>query len=169
MAEQWLHDVFASPGGWDLLVIAARTALLYLFVVIALRVTGKRQFGEMNTLDLLLIMVISNAVQNAMSQQSPHLSVALVSSATLILIAIVFRRLTSKFPMLEPLLLGEPTVLVENGRLISRELHGQGLTENDLMTAVRGQGIADLKGVRLAVLEVNGNISIVPREDAPAK
>jgi len=154
-------------GEWDpitLAAIATRTAILFGFLFIAIRLTGKRQFGEMNTHDLLLIVVMCNAVQNGMTRQSPHLSVALVSAGTLLIIGLVLGLLTGRSESRERELFGEPTVLIENGGVVRRHLREQRVTECELMAAVRGRGLADANQVRLAVLEVNGTISVVPRE-----
>jgi len=153
-------------GEWDpihLAAIATRTAILFAFLFIALRITGKRQFGEMNAHDLLLVVVACNAVQNGMTGQSPHLSVALVSAGTLFIIGLVLGLLTGRSNSRERGLVGVPTVLIENGRVIWRHLREQRVTDCELMAAVRGRGLADKNQVRLAVLEVNGTIGVVPR------
>jgi uncharacterized membrane protein YcaP (DUF421 family) len=154
-------------GEWDpisLAAVATRTAILFGVIFAALRATGKRQFGEMNTHDLLLVVVVCNAVQNGMTRQSPHLSVALVSAGTLLAIGWVLGYLTGRSRSMERRLFGVPIVLIENGRVIGRHLREQSVTENELMAAVRGRGLVEPAQVRLAVLEVNGAISIVPRE-----
>jgi len=154
--------------GWNpifLAAIATRTVIVFVFLFLALRVTGKRQFGEMNVHDMLLILVVSNAVQNSMTRQSPHLAPGLVSAGTLLILGWLLGYVTGRFPAGEPALRGEPTVLVENGRVLGRQLREQGVNQDDLMAAVRNRGLAGLEGVRLAVLEANGTISIVPWEN----
>jgi uncharacterized membrane protein YcaP (DUF421 family) len=157
-----------GDGGIGFLAaIAVRTAIVFVVLVVGLRVTGRRQAGELNVHDLLLVLIAANAVQNAMTRGDGHLLVALVSSGTLLLVGSLFAALQSRFPFWERQVVGVPTVLVESGRLIGRNLRREGLSEGELLAAVRDQGLADLAGVRLAVLETDGSISVIPREQEP--
>jgi uncharacterized membrane protein YcaP (DUF421 family) len=143
---------------------AARTALVLIALVIAIRLAGKRHTGEGSTGDILLVLTMANAVQNAMTKGDGHLLVALVSAATLLgvgwLIAVVLERR----PGLQPWVSGQPTLLVHDGRILRGALQREHLTEERLMVAVRSQGLARVEDVKLAVLEVNGSISVIPKE-----
>ena len=150
-----------------LAAVAVRTAVVLVLLVIGLRVTGRRQAGELNLHDLLLVLVLANAVQNAMTKGDGRLTVALVSSGTLLLLGWLLAILQSRHPSWEGRVVGAPTVLVEGGRRIRRHLRREGVTEGDLMAAVREQGLDDLAGVKLAVLETDGSISVIPREQEP--
>lgn len=145
-----------------LAAVAARTALVFLFLVIALRLTGRRQVGELNLHDLLLVLVMANAVQNAMTRGDGALAVALVSAATLLIMGVLFAYLESRHTSLERQLLGVPRVLVERGQIVKSHLREEGVREDELMAAVRDQGLADLSRVKLAVLEIDGSISVIP-------
>jgi uncharacterized membrane protein YcaP (DUF421 family) len=147
-----------------LAAVAVRTALVFAFLVAGLRLTGRRQAGELNLRDLLLVLVLANSVQNAMTQGDGRLTVALVSSGTLLLLGTLFAALQSRHPCWERWVVGVPTVLVEDGRARRRSMRREGVSQNDLLAAVREQGLADLSGVRLAVLEVDGSISVIPRD-----
>jgi uncharacterized membrane protein YcaP (DUF421 family) len=151
-----------------LAAVAVRTAIVLVVLAVGLRITGRRQAGELNLHDLLLVLILANAVQNAMTRGDGRLSVALVSSATLIVLGLLFARLQSRHPSVEEWGEGAPTVIVEDGRAIRRNMRREGVTEEDLRAAVRDQGVADLAGVKLAVLESNGSISVVPREHSSA-
>ncbi|HZU37260.1 MAG TPA: YetF domain-containing protein, partial [Gemmataceae bacterium] len=129
-----------------------------------LRLTGRRQAGELNLHDILLVLILANAVQNAMTQGDGRLTVALVSSGTLVLLGTLLALLQSRFPSLEKHMVGEPTVLVEGGRMLRREMRREGVTEEDVLAAVREQGLADLAAAKLVVLEVDGSISVIPQE-----
>ncbi len=153
----------ADSGFGFLAAIAVRTALVFLALVVGLRVTGRRQAGELNLHDVLLVLVLANSVQNAMTRGDGHLGVALVSAGTLILVGWLLAALQSRFPACEKWTAGEPTVLAEDGRLLRSELRREGMTEDEVMAAVREQGLADLAGAKLIVLEVDGSISVVPR------
>lgn len=151
-----------------LAAIAVRTAIVFLVVVAGLRITGRRQAGELNLHDLVMVLVLGNAVQNSMTKSDSQLAVALVSAGTLLLLGWLFASLLSRHPSGERLAVGGPIVLVENGRMLKRNMRMEGVTESDLLPAVRDQGVANLAGVRLAVLEIDGSISVVPRESFPA-
>src|SRR5581483_9904748 len=126
------------------------------------------QIGEMNTHDVLLVLILANAVQNAMTTGSGQIAVALLAAGTLILLgrlaAVSFRR----WPSLEERLMGAPTVIVHDGQVISRSLRAEGLTLEEVRSAVRAQGLEHLDDVKLAVLEMDGSISVIPRERAGA-
>ncbi len=150
-----------------LAAVAVRTALVFAVLAVGVRVTGRRQAGELNLRDLLLVLILANAVQNAMTRGDGRLAVALVSSGTLLALGTLIAALQSRFPFWERRVVGVPKVLVEGGRANRREMRREGVSRGDLMAAVRDQGVADLSGVRLAVLEADGSISIIPAERGP--
>jgi len=151
-----------------LAAVAVRTAIVLGFLVLLLRLTGKGQAGEMRTHDLVTVLVAANAVQNAMTQGDGRLGVALVSAATMIFLGWLFATAFRRKPEWRRALVGVPTVLVEDGRVHRRELGREGISREQLNAAVRDHGIADVRDVRLAVLEVDGTISVIPREAAHA-
>ncbi len=145
-----------------LAAVAVRTAIVLTSLVVGIRLVGKRHVGEMAVHDILLILLMANAVQNAMTRGNGHLSVALVSAGTLIsmgwLAAVAFR----SRPILERFVSGKPTVLVHRGKVVSDNLRREQVTREQLALALRTQGVARVEDVRLAVLEANGAISVVP-------
>lgn len=153
---------FSEPA--FLAEIAIRTAIIFLLVVAGLRITGKRQAGELNLHDLVMVLILGNAVQNAMTKGDGRLSVAVISAGALIALGRLFAGLLSSSSAVERLAVGGPVVLAENGRLYRPSMRREGITQTDLLAAVRDQGIADLGVVRLAVLEIDGSISVIPRE-----
>jgi len=150
-----------------LLALAVRTLIVLAILVVALRLLGKRQAGEMRTLDILVVLIVANAVQNAMTKSDGHLAVGLVAAGTLILAGWLSGVVLQHRSKLETRLLGAPLVLVRQGQVIRKNLRKEGLTENDLMVAMRGRGLSDLCQAKLAVLEMDGSISVVPRDEAP--
>ncbi len=152
---------------WTLSVIAGRTAIVFVFVVFGLRLLGKRQIGQMNIYDLALIMALANAVQNAMTSGSGLLAVGIVSSSTLIgagrLLTVFFQRSSG----MEKRVIGSPTILVYEGHVFSERMRRECITDAELMTALREHGVCDTDEAKLAVLEVDGTISVVPC-DAPS-
>jgi uncharacterized membrane protein YcaP (DUF421 family) len=155
---------------WFLSVIAARTAIILIFLIAALRLLGKRQTGGMNVFDLVLILAIANAVQNAMTEGSGRLAVGLVSAGTLLFLGRVLGLMFLRRPSVEARLVGSPTILVSNGRLDEAALQREAVTQDELLAALRQYGLADLSDVKLAVLEVDGTLSVIPKERSdPAK
>ncbi len=159
----------ADAGIGSLAATAARTAVVLLVLLVGLRVTGKRQAGEGNLSDLLLALMIANAVQNGMTRGSGSLGVALVSAGTLLALAWLVAGVLSRRPDWEWWAVGGPTVLVEDGRVVRRRAHREGVTDQELMAAVRDQGLAGVDGVKLAVLEPDGSISVIPRDRDPGE
>jgi len=158
----------SAPSLALLATIAMRTAIVLLVLFGGMRLLGKRAIGELNLYDLLLILMISNAVQNCMTEGIGPLAVALVSGSTLLLVGWSVAELLARRPSLERRAMGAPAVLVHHGRLIAGTVRRERLGKEEIMTAVREQGLARLEQVKLAVLEVDGTISVVPEEPAPA-
>jgi len=156
----------SSPG--LLVAIFMRTAIVLLVLFAGMRLLGKRAIGELNLYDLLLILMISNAVQNSMTEGIGPLAVALTSGTTLLVLGWSVAELLARRPGLERHAMGAPAVIVRHGHLIARTVRHERLDRDEIMTAVREQGLARLDEVKLAVLEVDGTISIVPEEPTPA-
>ena len=164
MFERWLAEVFSCPDGLTVLGIAGRTAVIYLFIVIGVRQLGTRELGRLNAYDFVLVVVLANAVQNALVGGDNTLVGGLVSALTLLLMNLLFTRLLNRFPWLEKQVVGEPAVLVSDGQAQWDRMRREGVTRDELMAALREHGVTRLEEVRLAVLEVDGDISVVPRD-----
>ena len=164
MFDQWLNAVFDTPDRLTLLAVVGRTVLLYLFIVIALRLLGTRELGQNSVYDLVLIVVIGNAIQNALVAGSNTLVAGLVSAATLLLLNLGLSWLLNRFPKLEKQLSGEPVVLIADGKPSKERMEREGVTDEELMAALREHGVQQLEDVLLAVLELDGSVSVVPRE-----
>lgn len=162
--EQWLAEVFSRPDLLGMLAIAAKTAVIYVFVLAGLRLLGTRELGQMSAYDLVLIVVIANAVQNALVGGDTTLVGGMVSALTLLVLNRVFTWLLDRFPALERRMVGEPVVLVSDGLPRWDRMRREGVTREELMAGLREHGVASLDEIRLAVLEVDGTISVVPRE-----
>ena len=147
---------------YDLSLIAARTLIVLIFLVAALRLLGKRQIGQMNVYDLVFIMALSNAVQNAMTKGSGDLAVGFVSAGVLLLAGRLLSALFVRAPRLEERLVGMPAVLINNGKVAVDQMRREHITEEQLLAALRQHGLHTPEQVKMAVLEVDGSISIVP-------
>ncbi len=164
MFDQWLHGVFSHPDLASLLAVCAKTAVIYLFVVAGLRLLGSRELGEMSTYDFVLVVVIANAVQNALVGGDNTLAGGLASALTLLLMNRAMTWLLDRIPALRRTVVGEPVVLVTDGHPLWKRMQREGIDREELMAALREHGVADLEDVRLAVLEVDGEVSVVPRQ-----
>ena len=153
----------------DVGVYAARTLIVMVFLVVAFRLAGKREMAQLNVYDLAMLMALSNAVQNAMTGGKGNLTVGLATSTTIFVVAWVVTKVVWRRPLLEHRVIGWPTVIVSDGVVVRRHMRRERVTEAELAEAVRARGLAAVDDVRLAVLEVDGTISVVPREpEGPA-
>lgn len=150
----------AGPG-------AARAVLrplaIYFGVFLLLRLTGKRSLGEITTFDFVLLLIMSEAVSNALLAGDNSITAALIAVATLVFADIVLALLARKFKPLERILEDEPVLLLANGKPFPDRLTRQRVTEADILEAARRtHGLDRLDQVRFAVLERSGKISIIP-------
>jgi uncharacterized membrane protein YcaP (DUF421 family) len=158
---QTLDQLF-NPDPLSLVLIVARTLIVYFVLLVALRLSGKREIGQMTPFDLVVLLVISNAVQAAMVGPDISLNGGILAALSLLVINHLVNRLGLKSRVFEQRVAGQPSLLVSNGQLIEEHLQHEGVTADEVMQALREHGIDDLKSVKLAVLEVDGTISVVP-------
>ena len=144
--------------------IVLRTAIVYFFLVLILRLTGKREVGQMSILELIVILVISDAVQNSMVGENTSLWGGLVAVVTLFVADNLLKYAANRSERLRKAVEGEPRLLVRDGRILTKALKEEGVDVEEVRAAARGAGIARLDDVRLAVLETDGSISIIPME-----
>jgi uncharacterized membrane protein YcaP (DUF421 family) len=142
-----------------------RAVVVYAFLILILRLTGKRQIGQMSPFDLVLLLVLSNAVQNAMNGGDNTVAAGLILATTLIAFNALVSFLTARSRRMEEWLVGEPEVLIYDGKVIQATLDHEAISLAELQGAMREAGCADFKEVHLATLEMNGQISIVRVED----
>jgi uncharacterized membrane protein YcaP (DUF421 family) len=161
---QWFGLIFSHPDLPGALAIAAKTALIYLFLIVGLRLLGKRELGQMSVYDLVLIVVISNSVQNAMVGSDSTLGGGLLAALVLLLINRLLTWLMVKNPRLAGLLEGDPVLIVRDGQLLEQPMRKAGVSRDNILAAMREHGIDDLDEVQMAVLEPDGIISIVSKQ-----
>jgi uncharacterized membrane protein YcaP (DUF421 family) len=149
---------------WEL---ALRSLVIYVAFLVALRVFGKREVGQFTLYDLVLLLLIANAVQPAMTGPDSSLAGGLVIIATLVLANFCVAQL-DRVPFVHRLLRDRPTTIIEEGAFLRREMEREGVDREDAETAIREHGLTDVSQVRLGVLEPDGNISIVSM-DEPGK
>ncbi len=150
--------------GPDLLQIVFRATAVYLFIILAIRLSGKKELAQLSVIDLVFILLISNAVQNAMVGSDSSLSGGLVAAAVLFLVNFVLKWAILRSPRFSKLIQGQPLLLVYHGKLEPKNLAKAGMTVDELKEAVREHGVLNVEEVDLAVLEVDGNISVLSNE-----
>ena len=160
--SEWLAKVFDHPDLTGIGIIAAKTLVIYAFLIVGLRLLGKRELGQMNIYDLVLIIVLGNAVQNAMMNNDNSLVGGLVASTVLLLANRIFTGVMRRSKKVARLMIGQPVLLLSGGAIIPSRLAQEGISHEQLMQALREHGLVSPKEARMAVLEVDGSISIVP-------
>jgi len=135
--------------------------VIYLFIIIAFRVLGKKELSQLSVVDLVFILLISNAVQNAMVGSNTTLAGGLVAAASLFIANFLFKQLMYRFPRLDNLVEGEATMLIYDGKLIEKNTKKARITYQEIMEILREHGVSSIEEVDLAVLEVDGNISVL--------
>lgn len=162
-AGDWL-PMFAPGVSWVEKLM--RPFVVYLFLLVAFRFSGKRELSQATLFDFLIILLISNVVQNAMIGNDNSIGGAFGGVAMLLGLSFTLNRVTSRSRKVRRLLEGSPTLLVHDGRILDQNMKKESVARNDLLMALREQGIASLAEVRYAVLELDGKISII-KADAP--
>lgn len=143
-----------------------RALLIYLFLVIALRVVGKRELGQTNTLDLVVLLLVANAVQNGIIGSDNTVTGAVIGAVTLFAVNEVFTRVAYGSTLVTRLLEGNPTVLIQEGKPVSKALFREGISLPELRAIARRQGYSDLGEIHTAILETNGVVTMF-RQDEP--
>ena len=155
-----------SVSWWEIIL---RVVIIYVFLLIILRLSGKRQVGQLAPFDLVLLLVLSNSVQNAMNGGDNSVLAGLISAGTLVFLNYSVGLATYRSKKLEALVEGRPEVLIHNGRVFSDVMRREKLTHHELNAALRAAGCACMEEVHFAILENNGVISVQrKKETSPA-
>lgn len=144
--------------------IVFRAVSVYLFMIVALRIFGKKELAQLSVVDLVFILLISNAVQNAMVGPNTSLEGGLIAAAALFAANYTLKKLLYKNAKLSQLLQGEALVLIYKGNINEQNCRKAEITLNELQAAVREHGVNNIDEVDIAMLEVDGNISIVSKD-----
>lgn len=149
--------------------IVVRTAVVYLFLLVGLRLLGRGEVAQLRSVDLVLLLVLANSVQNAMVGADTSLIGGLVAAGTLLVLTRGIRIVESRFPRLRRSIEGEPILLARNGTVSSRGLALAEMSRSDLVVAARRAGFASLDRVRLAILESDGTVSVIGDTAPPSR
>ena len=145
---------------WELVI---RGIVVYVVLLALLRITGKRQVGQLAPFDLVLLLVLSNAVQNSMNGGDNSLIGGLILAATLVLLNYLVGVVSYRSKRIEEFIDGKPEVLVHNGQLYEDVMRRAQLTHHELHAALRRAGVPNIADVHCAILENNGGISVTPK------
>ena len=151
--------------GSDLLSVMLRTAIVYVCLVLGFRFLGKREAGQLSTLDLVVLLVIANAVQNAMVGQNSSLIAGLIAAAVILILDLILHKAADRWAWLRNALDGEPTLLVDHGRILFDNLRKEGISDRELAVALRQNQLMSADEALFVFLETNGQISVIPRRD----
>jgi uncharacterized membrane protein YcaP (DUF421 family) len=166
LAER-LRETFAiSPA--DALDLILRAFVVYLVLLLGIRLTGKREVGQMTPFDLVLLLLISNAVQNAMIGPYNALTAGIVAALILLIINRGMSRLVFRNRKWRRRIEGSPTLLVYDGEINWQAMRREGISEPDLRAALREHGVELSSQVHMAVLEIDGNISVIRKDEMPS-
>jgi uncharacterized membrane protein YcaP (DUF421 family) len=153
--------------GLPVLEKIARPIVVYFFLVIGLRLAGKRELAQLNPFDLVVLLTLSNTVQNAIIGEDNSLTGGLIGAATLLLVNYLVVRFLFKHERLDLVIEGQPTVLIENGKLRTDQLGKELITLAELEAAAHRQGFATLDEVERAAIEPGGTLSFLGKKPAP--
>ncbi len=153
------------PGGGVLLQIVLRTGVIYLLVLLGVRLSGKREVGQMTPFDLTLLLLLSNSVQNAMTGPDTSLMGGIVAACTLLVLNYGVAGVSGSSRRLRRMIQGEPTLLVHDGKIIEAHMAKERVSLDELHRALREHGINSCDQVALAVLEVDGSISCLKYDE----
>lgn len=151
LSNKYVHIIFS-------------TLVVYLFIVVAIRLFGKKELAQLSVVDMVFILLISNAVQNAMVGPDATLSGGIVAASTLFVVNYIFKYLQYRFPKFNKVVEGDAIMLIYNGKVLDSHLKKAKLTIDELLEAVREHGVTSIEEVNLAILEVDGNISVLSDE-----
>lgn len=152
--------MFAPTEPWWSFVV--RTLVVYLVLTLGLRFLGRRELGQMTPFDLVVILLIANALQNSMVGSDVSVGGGLIGAFTLLVANWLLARLRARFGWLQRVFEGEPVLLISGGQVMKDRLRQQSIELEDLEQAAREHGFGELSRVDTAVLEVDGTISIIP-------
>ena len=141
--------------------LVLRTVFAFVLILLITRAVGRRELSSMEPFDLILLVVIGDMVQQGVTQSDYSLTGATTVLVTMAVLVVATAWLSFRFARLRPLLEGEPTLLISDGRLLERNLRRERMTVEEIRSEARQQSIGSLEDIRFAVLETNGKISFI--------
>jgi uncharacterized membrane protein YcaP (DUF421 family) len=154
----WLPEVAVSER-------IIRALIVYIFLLVMFRGLGKRQVGQMTPLDLIVLLILSNVLQNAMIGPDNSVLGGIIGALTILAVNGAVSRVAFDSPRLERAIEAVPTVLIHDGKVVERNLCRQSISRKDLMSKLRTQGCFNITEVETALLEPSGKISLLKKHD----
>ena len=152
----------------SLLEVAVRVALVYTFLLILLRLSGKKEFAQLEPMDLLIMLILSETVSPALTNDDTSLPVAFVAAGTLVGLTALTSYITFRFRKAEKLVHGKPTVLITRGKVDEEVLRKERMTNQQLQTVLHQEGLKSVQEVEKATIEPSGDITIIKKEPKPS-
>jgi uncharacterized membrane protein YcaP (DUF421 family) len=143
--------------------IVIRALMLFVFVWFVTRAVGRRELSTLEPFDLILLIVLGDLIQQGVTQNDFSVTGAMLAGGTFAAMTVLFSWLAFRFPRIQPILEGDPVVLVEHGKTIDRNLQANRITLEELASQARLQQIAHIEDVEWGVLETSGQISFIPK------
>jgi uncharacterized membrane protein YcaP (DUF421 family) len=143
--------------------LVLRTVTVFAFLLVLTRVIGRRELSSLEPFDLILLIIVGDALQQGLTQDDYSVTGALIVVSTFAVLQVFVSWLGYRFPRIQPVLAGEPIIIVEDGKVIERNLKRERLTAGEIAEAARAQQISSLSEVQWAVLEKNGQISFLKK------
>ena len=144
-----------------------RVAVIYLFVLVGLRILGKREFGQLSPLELVSLLMIPEIVSQALTGNDYSLTTGLTALSTLLVLVFFTSLLVQRFERVERVIAGEPTVLVHDGEFVAEAMNRMRVTSDEVFTEMHKAGLQRLQDVKWAMLEPDGGIAILARDPSP--
>lgn len=144
-----------------LVSIVFRSVIVYLFVILAIRLFGKKELTQLSVIDLVFILLISNSLQAAMIGQDTTLVGGLIAAGSLFIVNWILKNLIYKSKKISETIQGTPTMLIYQGKVLHKHLEKAQITHDELEASIREHGVKNIEAVDLAILEVDGNISVL--------
>lgn len=155
---------------WELstpvLELVARTASIFLILFLLFRIWGKKHLGELAAFDLVIFLIMSEAVQNSLVNDDKSITGGLIVVVTFMILSSLMNIISYKFRIAEKLLEGTPKVIIRHGKIMPHVLRKERISLPELLESIREQGVLHLHDVGLAILEANGKISVIKKDDA---
>jgi uncharacterized membrane protein YcaP (DUF421 family) len=144
--------------------LAIRAVVLFFFVYLLTRIIGRRELSSLEPFDLILLIVIGDAMQQGLTQDDYSVTGALIVVGTFAILQVLVSFLSYRFPKLRPALEGEPIIVVQDGKPLERNMRRERLTVQEVLVQARHQQLTSIEEIEWAVLETSGSISIIPKQ-----
>jgi len=155
------HNLVSIGSSWQ--ERAIRAVVVYVFLMVVIRIFGRRELGQLTAFDIIVLLTLSNILQNSMIGNDNSVTGGMVGAGVLLSANLILASVVSRRPRIERVIEGEPRILIHDGQVRLEAMRKEMLTEQDLLSAVHREGIERIEDVRLAIAEPNGMISVIPR------